>query len=525
MKRCPECRRDYYDNSLLYCLDDGSALLEAHGVTDEPLTAIFTASPLGNVAGPIETSPRSIAVLPFVNVSRNEDAEYFSDGLADELLNVLSKINGLRVAGRTSAFSFKGKQTTVAEIGRQLNVASVLEGSVRMAGQRMRISVQLVNVADGYHRWSQTYDRTMDDIFAVQDDIANSVVEELRSQLASNHADHRTRAAVDVAGAARGRADDPEVHRLMLLGRHFAERGTPEDLVRAVECFEQGLKIDPQNARCFLEIGIAHVLRASYSINDYAEAYEKARAAAENALSLDPELAVGHALLARVKLRQSLDLRGAEACVARAREVEPENVFVLLTIAYVVRALGQFEKSAESARKVLILDPLNAGALESVGRSAYLLGQLDEAENALKRAIELAPKAASRHGLLSLILAEKGIIDEARIEAERETVRPWSLWASALVEAAAGRIHESNKALNSLLIEYAEDCAFQIAEIYASRGEGDNAFEHLHVAVENHDPGASDILISPQLRPLHSDPRWRPLLRSIGLPEEYWPGR
>src|SRR5258706_420496 len=219
MKRCPECKRDYYDDTLLYCLDDGNALLEGPGgihATGAPSGAYEPATMMIQSAGPADATPtqvfganasatdnaNAIAVLPFANMSRDEDAEYLSDGLAEELLNVLSRIEGLRVAGRTSAFSFKGTKTSFAEIGRQLNVSSVLEGSVRMAGQRLRISVQLVNVSDGYHLWSHSYDRTMDDLFAIQDDIANSVVEELRSRLTSKGPDSNlsTQIATEVDG-------------------------------------------------------------------------------------------------------------------------------------------------------------------------------------------------------------------------------------------------------------------------------------------------------------------------------------
>ena len=186
----------------------------------------------------------SIAVLPFVNRSRDEDDEYFSDGLADELLNVLAKIRGLRVAARSSAFTFKGKGATVAEVGRALNVATVLEGSVRKAGNRMRISVQLVKVADGYHLWSETYDRTLEDIFAVQDDIAQSVVKELRTTLLGGPLD----ATAQVATAVKGRADDPEAHRLYLQGRFFLERMTGADIGRGVEYLEQATALDPKFA-------------------------------------------------------------------------------------------------------------------------------------------------------------------------------------------------------------------------------------------------------------------------------------
>ena len=205
-------------------------------------------SPMAPATAPAAAEPAdeapSIAVLPFVNRSRDEDDEYFSDGLADELLSVLAKIRGLRVAARTSAFQFKGKSDDIAMIGRKLNVTTVLEGSVRKAGNRMRISVQLVKVADGYHLWSETYNRTLEDIFKVQDDIAQSVVKELRTTLLGGAAD----ATAQVAAAVKGRADNPEAHRLYLQGRFFLERVTEADVARAVEYLDQATALDPEFA-------------------------------------------------------------------------------------------------------------------------------------------------------------------------------------------------------------------------------------------------------------------------------------
>ena len=206
----------------------------------------------------------SIAVLPFVNRSASAEDEYFSDGLADELINVLAKIRGLRVAARTSAFHFKGKDTTIAEVGQALNVATILEGSVRKAGQRVRISVQLVKVSDGYHLWSETYDRTLEDIFAVQDDIAQSVVKELRATLLGEAADSRTSGEVkaEVSKAARGRGSDPEAYRLYLLARHFMERFTREDTAKAIEYLKQALEQDPEFALAWAELGWAYSQRS-----------------------------------------------------------------------------------------------------------------------------------------------------------------------------------------------------------------------------------------------------------------------
>src|SRR5262249_17860184 len=230
------------------------------------------------------------AVLQFWNLSRGEEGDYFSDGLGEELLNVLSKIRGLRVAARTSAFSFKGKQVTVAEIGWALNVASVLEGSVRLAGDRVRISVQLVKVEDGYHLWSESYDRKMDDIFAVQDDIARSVVAELRVRLLGENLSRNLSGVLrdEIAEAVKGRTVNPEAQRLMLLGRHFLDRTTREDTTKAIEYFRQALELDPEFALCWAEMARGYSIEAGRGWVPVSEGFDRAREVVNRALSLEP---------------------------------------------------------------------------------------------------------------------------------------------------------------------------------------------------------------------------------------------
>ena len=221
MKRCPECRRDYYDDTLLYCLEDGNALLEGPAAAEQdPVTLpMWLADGSAPGEAPTRSMLNAVAVLPFANLSSNEDAEYLSDGLAEELLTVLSRIKGLRVVARTSAFSFKGKKVGLEEIGRSLRVGTVLEGSVRTAGKRVRIAVHLVDVEQGYQLWSEAYDRTMDDIFAIQDEIAQSVVEQLRSKLVGREPSGvpSREIAKEVARAVKGRSTDPQAHGLMFI--------------------------------------------------------------------------------------------------------------------------------------------------------------------------------------------------------------------------------------------------------------------------------------------------------------------
>ena len=288
--------------------------------------------PLRTLLAPLDTRAPSIAVLPFVNRSHDEEDEYFSDGLADELLNVLAKIRGLRVAARTSAFTFKGKGATVAEVGRALNVATVLEGSVRKAGNRLRISVQLVKVADGYHLWSETYDRTLDDIFAVQDDIAQSVVKELRTTL---FGETDAKAEQQRVGAGGRRGEGPH-HRPRGAPPLPARAGTSsierrrEDSARGIGYLKQALEIDPEFALAWAELARAYVTEADAGWVPAAEGVARAREAVARALALEPDLAEGHAGMGWIQMTYDWDWRAAEASLQRALELAPGNADVLV---------------------------------------------------------------------------------------------------------------------------------------------------------------------------------------------------
>ena len=540
MKRCPQCRRDYFDDTLSFCLDDGIPLIHGPGSihstdagsSDPPTLIHDTAAPDGGTSTsfvPAIANPagneNAIAVLPFANMSRDEDAEYLSDGIAEELLNVLSRINGLRVAGRTSAFSFKGKQTTFAEIGQQLNVSSVLEGSVRTAGKRVRISVQLVNVRDGYHLWSQTYDRTMDDIFAIQDDIAQSVVEEVRSRLLGKEDDPSLsrQVKVEIADAVRDRVEDPEAHRLMMLGRHFSSRLTKEDAEKAVEYFEQALEIDPRNAQCWVGLGIALVAGAANAFIDPERGLERVRQCAEQALSINGDLASAHALLARLLSSVELDFPAANQSIKKAVELEPQNLQVLLAAGPVTRSLGRFDEAVEMYRRVVEIDPLNVSAYRGLANTLWYAGRSGEAEKFIRKAVELWPQSVYSHAQLSLILLDQGRVDEARESALKEPPGGWRGWAIAIVEHEAGRSDDADRILNEFIRDYQDTGAFQVAEAYACFGQTDKAFEYLEMALATHDPGMTAIVSSVLLRKIYPDPRWQPFLHKIGIPKEYWP--
>lgn len=461
----------------------------------------------------------TIAVLPFLNMSRDEDGDYFSDGLAEELLNVLSKIRGLRVAARTSAFSFKGKKATIAEIGRALNVASVLEGSIRIAGNRVRIAVQLVKVSDGYHLWSETYDRMMDDIFAIQDDIAQSVVEELRTRLLGEEPGSRISAMVEheVAEAVKGRADDPEAQRLMLLGRYFLDRTTPEDAAKAVAYFQEALDLDADYALGWAELGRAYSVQAGKAWVAVDEGYAGSREATQRALALEPDLAEGHATLGRIQAAYDWDLRGAMDSYQKALELAPGSPLVLDGASVLKFKLGKFDEALELSRRVLAQDPLSSAIWHNLGLICHAANLLDESETAFRRAMELSPQRQLTPAMLALVLLDKGLNDEALANADKEPDDFWKLWAQAIVLHAMGRKAESDSALAALTGEHADGDAYQIAEVYSMRGETDAAFEWLETAVAERDPGVTHTKADPRFRPLHDDPRWAALLNKIGF--------
>jgi len=538
MKSCPLCRRAYSDETLNFCLDDGSALIEGPATADQRTSTSPNASEgTGGLsvtpssvndfptqvlwAGAPATSgiANSIAVLPFANISRDEDIEYFSDGLAEELLNVLSKIRGVQVAARTSAFSFKGKSTTIPEIGQILNVASIVEGSIRMVGERIRIAVQLVNVADGFQLWSETYDRTMDDIFAVQDDIAQSVLEEIRTRLEGeeNREKVSKKAISDVADAVRGRASDPEAQRLMLLGRYFLDRTTRDDTTKAIGYFQQALRLDPTFALCWAELGRAFSVEAGRGWTDVRAGYSRSRDAALRAIALEPALADGHAQLGRIQIAHDWDWKGAEASYQKALELAPGNSSVLDGASVLMYKLGRIEEALDLARQVLAQDPLSAAFWHNLGLIAYAAGLLNESEQAYRRALELAPQRIVSGALLSLVLMDEGRIEEGLEQSELEPDEFWRLWAQAILFTSVGKHDDAERSLGVIREKFEDGNAYQIAEIYAASGAISDAFDWLDRAFKQRDPGVTHARVNPRFKPLHEDTRWADLLLKIGL--------
>jgi len=490
--------------------------LLSEGRRGKPVVSCVAKTPPADVS----TLPASIAVLPFVNRSHDDEDEYFAEGLADELLNVLSKIGGLRVAARSSTFTFKGTRATVAEIGRALNVSTLLEGSVRKAGNQLRISVQLVNVADGYHLWSERYDGTLDDIFALQDDIAQSVVMKLRSTLLREAGDSIavTDLAEQVAAAARGRAVDPQTHQLFLQARFLIDRGGRDDTSAGIEYLRQALQRDPDFALAYVQLAVGYVNQANSGWTTISNGYTLARDAVTRALTLDARLAEGYGLLAWIQICHDWDWRGAEASSAKAVELAPENHRVLRTAGAVAITLGRCDEAIHHYRRMAESDPLSANAYHNLGTALYSADRFVEAEHAYRKALELNPQRELVHAFLALNLLAQGRADAALACAQAEPEEAQRLMALSVIRHAAGKPLEADATLRELVAKHGDLSAYQVAAVYAVRGESDRAFAWLDRARAQRDPGLHQTKADPLLGRLHADSRWNKFLREMGLP-------
>ena len=470
-------------------------------------------------ARPAPSDSPSIAVLPFVNMSRDEENEIFADGLSEELLNVLAKIRGLRVASRTSAFYFKGKDIDIPAVAQKLNVATILEGSVRKSGKRVRITAQLIEVATDSHLWSETYDRELDDIFAVQDDIAQSVVTELRAALLGEQSSSAAKAEVkaEVQAAATGGTGNPRALQLCLQGRFFTERMTQADLARAVDFYKQALALDPEFARAWAGLSRAYWTQAGYGWAPVDEGFRMAREAAERVIAIAPDLADGYVALGEVLHSHDWDWQASWRAFEHALKLAPGNADVLRGAGGMAGILGQREESLELLRKATALDPLSATTFRLLGLRCVIYGDLDEGVKALHSALDLNPKAGLVNCFMSVARLFQGDARDALEWARREVLPDFQLLGVAMCEHSLGHKAESDKALEQLIRDHGYAAAYQIAEAYCWRGENERGFEWLERAYVQRDPGLSHTATDPFFKPLYGDPRWRPFLAKMRL--------
>jgi len=450
--------------------------------------------------------PASIAVLPFVNMSDDPDQEYFSDGLSQEVLGLLGKRPELRVISRTSSFQFKGKPEDIRTIARVLNVQHVLEGSVRRSGSRIRVTAELVNATTGTTVWSESFDRKLDDVFRVQEEIAASVVRALGPALSEA-----------VTAPSPDPPRDLDAYTLVLQARYLSDRRTREDSARAVRLLEQALSLDPEYASAWAELARASATQAASGFAPAEESVARARSAAERALALDPDSGAAHALIGWVEMSWEGRWRVAESHLQRALELDPGSVGVLSNAAMVARAFGRLDESIELYGRAIARDPLQGLAYSNLAISLLYAGRLDEAEAAVRKGIALRPRAIAQRYLLGRVLLAKGRLEDARTEIEREPDEGWRLVGEALVDHALGRPGESQAAVRSLTEAFSADMPYQIAQVHAFRGETDLAFDWLERAHAAHDTGLAEMIGDPLLLGLERDPRYAAFLERIGL--------
>jgi TolB-like protein/Tfp pilus assembly protein PilF len=453
----------------------------------------------------------SIAVLPFVNMSGDPQQEYFSDGLSEELLNSLVRVSELKVAARTSAFAFKKKDMEVGDIARRLNVGAILEGSVRKAGNKVRITAQLIKAADGYHLWSQTYDRTLDDIFLVQDEIAGEVVKALKLTL------------LGTTSVTRSRPVDPEAYNLVLQGRFFLDRRGQQDLERSVDYFRRALERDPGYAPAWAGLSQAYQRQADNGFVPAANGVRLAREAAEKALTLDPQLVEAHLAMGGIQNGYDWDWAAADASFRKALDLEPGNAQALRYAAVQALTLGRSNEAVDLAKQAIERDPLRPNSYNNLGRSLLAVNRDAEAEAAFRKAMELDPGGAIRHYAIGRALLLQGKTDAALLEMQQEAHDIWRLAGLPLVFHALGRRGESDTALAALKGKHADVAAYQIAEVHAFRGEADLAFEWLERAYAQRDGGVVEIKGDRLMRGLVRDPRYNAFLKKMKLPERLGP--
>ncbi len=464
----------------------------------------------GNASNHAAPEAASIAVLPLVNMSSDIEQEYFSDGLSEELLNLLAQVPGLHVAGRTSSFSFKGKPTTIGEIGRALNVATVLEGSVRKSGERVRITAQLIDAGDGYHLWSQAYDRELTDIFAVQDEIAAAVVHALKLKLLP--AQQPSHVGRHVPG--------PEAFNHFLLGRQFLNRATEEGYNRAVSEYGKAIALEPDYAAALAGLALAEAYSGDYTETDaqMLAARARAREASERAVAHDP--ALGEAYTARAVLRFvfELDWEGGASDFRQALNFSPGDVMTHWQYSRLLAAQGKVADALAQARIATGLDPLSAQAWEILSRYQIALGDYPSARTSLERALDIAPehgRAPVGMGLLHLVQGDAMQAHAWYGRADKDTFR---LCGQAMAAYSAGRQEDARRALDELIGTYAHTSAYQIAEAFAWCNELEPAFAWLQRAVAQRDAGVQYLKYDPVLASLRDDPRYPQLLRQVRLP-------
>jgi serine/threonine-protein kinase len=455
----------------------------------------------------LSISQKSIAVLPLLNESGDPKDEYFSDGLSEELIAALAQIKDLKVIGRSSSFRFKDRKEETKTIGEKLGVATLLEGTVRKQGERVRIVAELINAADGIELWTRTFDRELKDIFAVQQEIAAAVASSLKVTLLG----------ADSSSAQTAATKSVEAHNAYLQGHFYFQRRNLDDYRKAVAYFDQAIQVDPNYALAYAERSEAWTQIGDLS-GQGKTAWPKAREDAEKAVAIAPALAEAHAALGWVRFFTEWKFAEGLSELKRAKELSPANPTANDLLARVIVYLGKLDEAEKQARQAVELDPLAYPTQNNLARVLFAEGKLDEADAIARKAAELQPTAASSRRFQVLVAVQRGDGETALREAQLEPDEGYRRFELALAQHVRGDRGAADAALADLIAYGRDQLAYQIAQVYAVRGEKEKAFEWLQISFDTHDTGTLGLLIDPLIRDLRPDPRYKSLLTKLGLP-------
>jgi TolB-like protein/Flp pilus assembly protein TadD len=443
-------------------------------------------------------------------MSPAKDQEYFSDGLAEQLINDLAKVSGLKVVGRSSAFQFKGRNEDARDVGRKLGVANVLEGSVRREGNQVRITAELIKADDGFQLWSQTYDREIKDIFTVQDEIARAATEALQLKLLGSNGQ---------PVALNARSANPEAYQAYLQAEYFSGQGqNKENLDKALAYTDTAIKLDKEYALAWALRASVQNTMADVGQTDVTEGYRNARDDAERAIALDPTLASAYLALARTQIGYDWDWDTANTCLTKAAALEPGSAEVFSIHSHLSFVMGNLDEAIRLGEQAVALDPLRAHSYLILGQLLYAAGRYDEAQATMQKALDLNPQTTYVHLNLAKILIAKGKPQQALAEIEKEPSEWGKLTGEVLVYHALGRKQDSDAALAKLIAKHCTEAAYQIEQVYAFRGESGKSFEWLDRAYNQRDPGLPSIKTDPLLKNLRRDSRYSQLLHKMRLP-------
>jgi adenylate cyclase len=456
---------------------------------------------------PAVISDKSIAVLPFTDMSEKKDQEYFADGMAEEILDLLAKIPGMTVIGRTSSFQFKGKNEDLRSIGAKLNAAYILEGSVRKFGDQVRITAQLISTRSGTHEWSETYDRRIGDVLRLQDAVAAAVAREMQLSVASGYL------------GSQGLLKSAESYDLMLRARHAGDRWDKEGLDEALSLIQQALDRDPTSADAAAQLAILYVREGEAGYMLSTRAFEKARNAAEAAIAIDAKNTLAHSVLARIHIAYDWDWAAAAQELEHASTRVPGAGGELDTEALLSLALGRWDDALRQINLALARDPLDAKNFFAVGELQFQRGHLSEAEAAYRRALDIHPTFPWAHLSIGLVRLARGETAAALDEINQEPTDLGKQFGLAVAYHALGRAADSDAALDRLLADGAQGNAFMIAQAYAYRGQLNEAMYWLERAYADKDPFLFYAKVELSLTPLGSSPRFKEFLRKMNLPE------